>query len=82
MGTKMQGIENKGASMKEFRDLDEYFAFFLFSKGLDKPFIRLGDELFKIPPAVINKAVLIAKVDKDFFAMRNACKAYRVAVME
>ena len=68
--------------MKEFADLDEYFACFLFSKGLDKPFIKLGCDLFKIPPAVINKAVIIAKHDKDFYAMKNACKAYSIAVME
>lgn len=65
--------------MKEFKDLDEYFAFFLFRKGLDKPFIKLGGELFKIPPAVINKAVGIAKMDKDYYAMKNACKAYSMA---
>ena len=68
--------------MKEFEDIDEYFAFFLFSKGLDKPFIRIGRELFAIPLAVINKAVGIAKMDKDFYAMKNACKAYSTAVME
>ena len=68
--------------MKEFKDIDEYFVCFLFSKGLDRPFIRLGGELFKIPPAVINKAVHIAKMDKDLYAMRNACKAYSTAVME
>lgn len=72
----------KGQEMKEFADLDEYFACFLFSKGLDKPFIKLGCDLFKIPPAVINKAVIIAKHDKDFYAMKNACKAYSIAVME
>ena len=68
--------------MKEFKDIDEYFAFFLFSKGLDKPFIKLGEDLFKIPPDVINKAVIIAKQDKDFYALRNACTAYSTAVME
>ena len=68
--------------MKEFNDIDEYFAFFLFSKGLDKPFVKLGGESFKIPLSVINRAVCIAKQDKDLYAMRNACRAYSTAVME
>ena len=68
--------------MKEFTDLDAYLACFLFSKGLDKPIIRMGGDLFKMPLSVINDAVAIAKADKDFVAIKNACKAYSTAVME
>lgn len=67
--------------MKEFTDIDEYFACFLFSKGLDKPIIRMGGGIFKMPVSVINKAVAIAKADKDYVALKNACNAYRLAVI-
>ena len=70
----------KGQIMKEFTDLDAYLACFLFSKGLNKPVIRMGGDLFKMPLDVINKAVAIAKDDKDFGALKNACNAYRLGV--
>ena len=66
--------------MKEFTDLDAFLACFLFSKGLDKPVIRMGGELFKIPLRVIDNAVAIAKTDKDYVALKNACNAYRLGV--
>ena len=70
----------KGQEMKEFTDLDAYLACFLFSKGLDKPTIRMGGDLFKMPLSVINDAVAIAKADKDYVALKNACNAYRLGV--
>ena len=66
--------------MKEFTDLDAYLACFLFSKGLDKPVIRMGGDVFKMPLSTIDKAVSIAKDDKDYTALKNACNAYRLGV--
>lgn len=66
--------------MEEFKSIDAVFVKFLFETGLNRPFIKMAGTQYKIPPSVIDKAVAIAKEDKDIVALKNACNAYKLSV--